>query len=156
MVHLTVFLLVLAVVALLAEMFVPGTEVFGVVGFIALVVSAVLAVVFVPGGWFIVAGQVVLLACFARFFVRLIQRKQLQGKVILNETLSEDVPAHDMSGFVGKEGITATALRPYGEADFEGARMEVSSGGPMIEKGTKVRAVAIRESKLIVRPSEGN
>ena len=156
MVYLTVFLLALAVVALLVEMFMPGTEIFGIVGVIALLVSAVLAVMFVPGGWLIVAGQAVVLALFVRFLVRYIQRRQLQGRIIMTETLAEDIPAHELAGFVGKEGTTATALRPYGEAYFDGVRLEVSSGGPMIEKGTKVRAAAIRESKLIVRPSEGN
>ena len=156
MVHLTVFLLVLAVVALLVEIFMPGTEVFGVVGIIALLVSAVLAVMFVPGGWFIVAGQAAALALFVRFFVRQIKKKQLQGKIILNETLAEDLPAYELGGFVGKEGVTATVLRPYGEVDFDGVRIEASSGGLMIEKGTRVRAAAIRDSRLIVRLPEGN
>ena len=156
MVQLTVFLLVLAIVALLTEMFVPGSEVFGIVGVITLIVSAVLAVMFVPGGWFIVAGQVIVFGFFARFFVKQIKRKQLQGKIILNETLAEDMSTHELQTFVGKAGITATPLRPYGEADFDGVRIEVSSGGPMIEKGKNVRVTAIRESKLIVRPFEGN
>ncbi|MCL2617041.1 MAG: hypothetical protein FWD96_05295 [Defluviitaleaceae bacterium] len=149
MVQLTIFLLVLAVIALVAEMFVPGMEIFGVVGGIALLVSAVLAVLFVPGGWFIVAGQVVVFGFFLRYFVKHIRQRQLQGRIILNENLAEDV-SHDLAGLVGKPGVAVTTLRPYGEAEFDGVRIEVSSGGPLIEQGTRVRAIAIRESKLIV------
>ena len=73
------------------------------------------------------------------------------GKIILRDTLGED-PSHNLAEFIGKTGITATRLRPYGEAEFGDVRMEVSSGGPLIEQGTKVRGVTIRESALIVAP----
>ena len=149
MVYLAGFLFVLAIAALVAEMFSPGTEIFGIFGIIALIVSAVLTVMFVPHGWFIVAGQVVILGLFLRFFIRQIRKRQLTGRIILNETLAEDV-THDLAGFVGKAGVAATMLRPYGEVEFDGVRLEVSSGGPLIEQGERVRAVAIRESKLIV------
>ncbi|MCL2674404.1 MAG: NfeD family protein [Defluviitaleaceae bacterium] len=73
------------------------------------------------------------------------------GKIILRDTLGED-PSHNLAEFIGKTGITATRLRPYGEAEFGDVRMEVSSGGPLIEQGTKIRGVTIRESTLIVAP----
>jgi len=155
MVQLTIFLLVLAIAALLIEVF-TGTEVFGVIGIIGLVVSAVMAVLFVPGGWFVVVGQVVILGFFVRFFIRHIQKKQLQGKIVLRDTLAEDIPEHELRSLIGKTGVAKTTLRPYGEAEFDGVRIEVSSGGPLIEQGAKVQATTVRESKLVVRESSGN
>ena len=73
------------------------------------------------------------------------------GRIILRDTLGED-PSHNLAAFIGKVGITATRLRPYGEAEFGDIRIEVSSGGPLIEQGTKVRATTVRESTLIVAP----
>ena len=71
--------------------------------------------------------------------------------IILRDTLGED-PSHNLSALIGKTGIAVTRLRPYGEAEFGDIRLEVSSGGPLIEQGTKVRAITIRESTLIVAP----
>ena len=69
--------------------------------------------------------------------------------IILRDTLSED-SSHNLAGFIGKTGIAATSLRPYGEAEFGGVRIEVSSGGPLIEQGTAVRGKTVRENTLIV------
>ena len=153
MVELTIFLFVVAVVAFIVELIIPGSEVFGISGAIAMLISAVLAVLFVPFGWFIVVGQAIILGLFLRYFIRQIKQMQLQEKIILYDTLEEDKP-YDLSSFIGASGVTATSLRPYGEADFGGTRIEVSSGGPLIEQGTKVRATAVRESKLIVEISK--
>ncbi|MCL2618412.1 MAG: NfeD family protein [Defluviitaleaceae bacterium] len=153
MVQMTVLLLVLAIAALVAEIY-TGTEIFGALGVVMLVVSAVMAVLFVPGGWFIVAGQVAVLALFVKLSVKHIREKQLQGKLILRDTLAEDLPEQELRAMIGKRGIAMTMLRPYGEAEFDGLRIEVSTGGPMIEQGAKIIATTVRESKLIVQESQ--
>ena len=155
MFNLTILLLALAMLLMFAELF-TGTEVFGAVGIIALIVSAIIAVLFVPGGWFIVGGQVVLLVVFVRFAIRQVRKKQLSGRIILHDTLTQDIPRHQLDDLLGKTGVTNTSLRPYGEADFDGVRLEVSSGGPLISQGTRVRAVAIRESRIVVEETRGN
>jgi len=71
--------------------------------------------------------------------------------IILRDNLREDSP-HNLAELIGKTGIAATRLRPYGEVEFGDIRIEVSSGGPLIEQGTKVRATTVRESTLIVVP----
>jgi len=153
MVELTILLFVVAMAAFVAELMMPGSEIFGITGLVSLAVSAILAVLFVPFGWFIVIGQAVIFGLFLRFFIRQIRQRQLQGKIILHDTLTEDKP-HDLAAFIGKSGVTATSLRPYGEAEFDGVRIEVSSGSSLIEKGIKVRGIAVRESKLIVEISK--
>jgi membrane-bound serine protease (ClpP class) len=157
MVQLCIILLVLGLVALVLEMCLPGVEVFGIAGIIALLISAVLAVLYVPFGWFIVAGQVMAVAVFFVSMYRYMHRKQLQGKLILTENLQEDVPkVCDYKAMVGQEGRTVTALRPMGEVDFNGTRMEVTSGGPMIEKGIKIRVTGTQENRIFVSAVEGN
>ena len=157
MLHLCVFLLVLGIIFLLLEAWLPGVEFFAIAGIVALVISAVLAVLFVPGGWFIVAGQGAVIGGFVYFMVRYMRRKQLQGRLILSETLAEDVSdVVDLNRFLGKEGKTLTRLRPYGEADFNGICLEVSSSGPMIEVGTRVRVTEVQQNKLVVNVVDGN
>ena len=155
MVQLCIALLFLGVVFLLLEMWLPGMEMFALAGIGALIVSAILAVMFVPNGWLIVAGQTVIVAGFLVHMYRYMQRKQLKGKLILSESL--DAPKTlDVSAFIGREGRTITALRPRGEADFNGTKVEVASHGPMIAKGTKVRVDEIQTGSIIVSPVEGN
>jgi len=157
MLQLTIALLIVGVIFLLIEMWLPGMELFAAIGLIALAVSAVLAVIFIPGGWFIVAGQLVVIAGFLLHMYRFMKRKQLKGHLILSENL-DIVPAEDISYLVGREGKTLTTLKPYGDADFNGMRVEVSSYGPMIGKGIKVSVVEVitESKKIVVKPVEGN
>jgi len=155
MLLLCIFLLVLGIIFLLLEMWLAGVEFFAAAGIGCLLASAVLAVMFVPGGWLIVAGQGVIVTGFVAYMYRFMRRKQLKGKLILSENL-DAFPVGDISHLVGREGKTLTVLRPYGEADFNGTRMEVSSQGAMMEKGTKVRVIGIEANKIIVSPVDGN
>ena len=155
MIQLCIALLIIGIVFLVLEMWLPGVEVFAVTGLIALAVSAVLAVVFVQNGWFIVVGQVLIIAGLLRYMYIFMKRKQLQGNLILSDTLEE--PAlEDISQLVGKEGKTLTSLRPYGEADFDGLRVEVTSNGPMIKENTKVKVIETEARKIIVCAVEVN
>ena len=155
MIQLCIVLLILGVIFLLLEMWLPGMEFFAIAGIGALIVSAVLAIMYVPNGWLIVAGQGVIVAGFVAHMYRFMKRKQLKGKLILSENLDAP-PSQDISYLVGREGKTLTALRPYGEVDFNGTRLEVSSYGPMVGKGTKVRVTGIEANKIIVCPVEEN
>ena len=155
MIQLCIALLILGIIFLLLEMWLPGMEFFALAGIGALIVSAVLAVMFVPNGWFIVAGQTVIVSGFLVHMYRFMKRKQLQGKLILTENLDE-VRTQDTSYLVGREGKTTTTLRPYGEADFNGVQFEVSSYGPMIAKGTRVIVTETELGKVVVRPVDEN
>ena len=153
MVQLCIALLVIGIVFLLVEMWMPGMEVFAITGLISLAVSAVLAVLFVPNGWFIVAGIVAIVGGFLYFMYRFMKRKQLQGVLILSETLQE-LHVDDVSQLVGREGMAVTALRPSGEADFNGVRLEVSSNGLLVNANTKIKVIDTEARKIIVCPVE--
>jgi len=86
------------------------------------------------------------------FFFRYLRRHQLYGKLILNETLAEE--QRDilvLEHFLGKEGITKTALRPFGHVDFNGINLEVRSESEYISANTRVIAVDLRDKKLFVK-----
>ena len=155
---LSIILLVVGVLAILLELLMPGFDGFvsGIVGILALVASAVLAIIFVPGGWFLVGINLAVLGTATAIFFTYIKKKQLQGKIILSDALAEDLPIIDFAGLVGKEGKAVTLLRPYGEADFNGIRVEVSTNGTMIERGARIRVVETQASKVIVSLVDGN
>lgn len=155
MVELCIALLILGIIFLLLEMWLPGVEYFAIIGLISLAVSAVLAIMFVPLGWIIVVGQILIVAAFLHYMLRYMKKKQLQGKLILSD--NDTAPKFtDLSNFMGKEGRAVTILRPSGDVDFGGISLEVSSDGPLIEQGTKVRVIKAEPNKLTVTAVDGN
>jgi len=155
-INICIFLLVVGILAIVLEMLMPGFDAFisGIVGILALVASAVLAVI--AGYWFLVALTVVTLGILVFLLFTFIKRKQFHGKIMLTENLSEDLPEIDLSSLVGKEGKTMTSLRPYGEADFNGVRVEVCSEGSMIERGAKIVVIETHANKVIVKELNSN
>ena len=149
---LCITLLVIGVLAILLELLMPGFDGFvsGIIGILALVASAIIAVLFIERAWVFVAINLAVLGVTTGIFYTFIKRKQLQGKIILADALAKPLPDVDYAGLLGKEGKTVTILRPYGEADFNGARVEVSSGGPIINPGQKVRVVDVQATKVLV------
>jgi membrane-bound serine protease (ClpP class) len=158
MLELCIILLVIGILAIVLELIMPGFDSFvsGIIGILALVASAVLAVIFVPGGWFFVVINTTVLGLAVFFLLTFIKRKQFHGRIILTENLSEDLPVIDLTGLVGKEGKTVTILRPYGEADFNGVRVEVCASASMIERGARVKVVETQANKVIVSEVDGN
>jgi len=152
MLQLCIILIVVGILAILLELMMPGFDSFisGVVGIVALVASSVLAVLFVSGGWFVVAFNLLIIAAATLIFLIYVRRKQLHGRIILSDALAEDTLQVNLYDLVGKEGTAVSFLRPYGEADFDGVRVEVSSGGSMIERGAKIRVIEIKSNSVIV------
>jgi membrane-bound ClpP family serine protease len=156
--QITILLLIIGVLAIVLELIMPGFDSFlsGIVGVLALVASAILAVIFVENGWIFVVANAAILGLSVFALLTFIKRKQFHGKIILSENLSEDLPAIDLSGLVGSEGKTITKLRPYGEADFNGVKVEVCSGGEMIERGARVKVIETQSNKVVVSEIDGN
>ena len=56
----------------------------------------------------------------------------------------------DYAELLGQEGVAITTLRPAGTITLAGKRMDVSSTGDFLDKGTKVRIVKVEGSKIFV------
>ena len=149
---LIITLLVIGTLAIILELVMMGSDGFasGIVGVLAIIAAAVLAIVNFPQAWIIVTIGLVFFGLIMGLFFSFIRRKQLQGTLTLSESLAEALPDVDYPGLLGKEGKTVTILRPYGEADFNGVRVEVSSGGPVIGVGRPVKVVDVQGQKVVV------
>lgn len=159
MLNVAVVLLIIGTLALLLELLVPGFDGFicGIIGIVALMTAAVLTIIFHDYWWIILGIGVMALGLIGGLVYNFVTKRQLQGRVILNDTLAEDADAvGDLSAMVGREGTAVSILRPYGEADFNGIRMEVSSTGPMVERGAKIRVLETQGTKIIVSEVHGN
>ena len=57
---------------------------------------------------------------------------------------------NDLNYFIGKKGVTHTALRPAGIGEFDGVKLNVVSNGEFIEPGEKVRVTRVDGNKILV------
>ena len=159
MLQLCIFLLVFGILALTLELVMPGYDGFigGILGVIALVVSAVLALMFLrPHGWIFVGINVSVLAVCFYFAYSFLQNRQGQGNLVLSETLENDPPKVDIASLIGKEGKAVTRLRPSGDADFGGIRVEVTTDGLIVERGTAVKVIEAQPNRILVSVVNSN
>ena len=156
MIYLALGLSLAAVVVLIVDIYIEGFGILGIFGLILLGVSIFVNISFVPFGTFVVIGKIVILIPGIIFFVRYLKRKGLYGKLVLNETLAED-EKKDFSYFeelLGCEGVTLTALRPFGRAEFDGVSVEVYSDSTYLPANESVKVVRFKDKKLFVKPIE--
>jgi membrane-bound ClpP family serine protease len=152
---LPILLLAIGAALLCAEMFMPGFGVCGITGVVLIIISSVITVLTVPYGIFIVLGEVGLVGVTMTMAFNYIRKRQLYGKLILDETLNyEEKEIGDLDFFMGKEGVAKTALRPFGSVDFNGVAIEVCSDGTYIPEATKVRVVSVSNQKIVVKQAQ--
>jgi membrane-bound serine protease (ClpP class) len=152
MFYIAIGLFIVALLVLIADIFIEGFGPLAVVGLVGILVSMVLTAFWVPLGGFIVLGKIAVTVPGVWLLFRFLRKRQLDGKFILNETLAEDVaPVGGLEYFLGKEGMTKTALRPQGFADFNGQNIEVASDSGFIPTGKRVKVVDVQSRKVLVR-----
>ena len=157
----------IGVVLIFAEIFVlPGFGVAGISGLILVVVSLVAALIAnvgleFPSGQAIssavvtMAVTMVLLVLLILSVGRYLPRNQRFSQLVLSPDLSSAtgyVSSDTVEELLGSVGVTRTPLRPVGSAEFNGERVEVTSGGEMIPAGVQVQVVRVRGSRVEVRP----
>ena len=152
-----IILIIIGAILICAEAFMPGFGICGISGLIAFIGGIVLTVIASPIGIFIAIGELGVLGLIVLVAIRYIKRKQLHGKLILDEAPDLEPPEHgDLSYFMGKEGVTKTTLRPYGKVDFNGTSVEAAADGQYIPENTHVKVVDISGRKITVKSLQTN
>ncbi|MBF0452486.1 MAG: serine protease [Candidatus Magnetomorum sp.] len=150
---LTLLLQLLAIIVVLAEIFIPSG---GIIGSIALgLFSYSLFLLFSSVS--VMAGSVAL--CLDLIFVPLIIfwgfKRLSQSSLSLNTCLSKDQGVVSQSKvldcFMEASGMAITDLRPSGCAEINDQRVDVVTRGEYIEKNTRVEVVAVTGNQVIVR-----
>jgi membrane-bound ClpP family serine protease len=150
---LAVAVLILAgIVLLIVEViFVPGTTVIGILG-IVFVVSGILFSYYEYGstvGNYVTGGASIL--ALAALYVSF--RKGAWKKFSLNTSISSKVNEEAHREFtVGMEGVTVSAMRPMGTAEFNGKLIEVKTSGDYLAPGTRVKIVYVQPNDILVEP----
>lgn len=147
------FVILLIVVGLLAlgvELFViPGFGLAGIVGIAALAGGCIAAWVQLGPLWGVVTVAGTLLV--STWLVAVVLRR-----LVLRTKLGRGggTASADLESLVGSRGETGSDLRPAGIAIVDGRRVDVVSEGGFIEKGTKIKVIAVDGPRVVVAPAE--
>ena len=138
---------------IIVEAFIPG---FGIAG----ISGVVLEIIALRCCWlrfgtvptlFAIVGVLLLIG----LAVFLSYRSALNGRLskshlVLKDTetaAGEDKPDH----WIGMEGVAATSLRPAGQIEIEGKRLNAASAGEFIEKGSPVLVTGMEGDHYVIR-----
>ena len=145
-----VLLLIAGLVLMLVETVLPGM-IAGVVGFGCMVAGVVISYNrFGPR-----TGSVVLLTVLCvllvagLLWIRFFPHSRLGQAFVSRRTIGN--LGVERPELVNQTGTAVTVLRPSGTAMINGQRVDVVTEGPLIERGTAVKVVAVEGLRVVVR-----
>ncbi len=98
-----------------------------------------------------VSGAAILLIAFARYLPEFGPFKRMTLAATAGGTAAE-TPAATTAAAVhpGEEGVTRSALRPYGTVEIAGRQVEATAEGGYLQTGTRVRVREVSGTKIVV------
>ena len=137
---------------IIVEAFVPGFGVAGICGVVLEIVA--LRCCWVLHG--IVPALLALVGVLALIglAVFLSYRSAMSGRLskshlVLKDT--EKADATDKPDWIGMEGVAVTALRPAGQIEIDGKRLNAASTGDFIEKGSAVLVTGMEGDHCVIK-----
>ena len=149
-----IIILILGIVLLIAEFFVPG----GILGILG--IGAIIGSLFMSGanvGHMMTSVAIAFLVAVIAsviLFRRIGLDKGIFRHVILKDRTTTElgyVSNHNRLDLIGKEGVAATALRPSGVAVIDNERIDVVTEGSFIQANTPIKVVKVEGVRVIVR-----
>ncbi|MBR4994059.1 MAG: hypothetical protein IKY04_07390 [Lachnospiraceae bacterium] len=152
-----IVVLLIGIVLLGIEFYMPGFGIPGISGAICAAVG-----VFLTGRTTserIIVGviAIVIIAVLLVISIIVFNSKKVKSPIKLDtEVQGKDlfIDGKDMEYLIGKKGVAATDLKPSGKGEFDGVKLDILSSGEFITKGTDLVITEIKNNKIFVR--EGN
>jgi membrane-bound ClpP family serine protease len=145
-------LVVIGVALIIVEIiFVPGTTIVGVIGAILAIIGVSLSFSYFGRsiGW-ITLGSTAFVSGLM-FYWSL--RTKAWERFSLKSSISSRVNEVDLDVLkIGEEGTAVSTLRPIGKAELAGKIVEVTTLGPYVESGTKIRIARVSTHQIVVEP----
>ena len=145
---------------MLAEAFMPGFGVAGVLGIVLEVVAVYSAWVHHGAAFALIMTAVILVVIGLMIFFS--YRSAMHGRLSRSDLVLKDteIPVPEkakdaLAGYVNRQGRTVTSLRPGGTVEIDGARVNAASPGELIEKGTEVLVTGVEGDHVVVTPVRG-
>ena len=154
-------LYLIALAALLAEIFIPSHGILTVAGLACLVVAVVKTFQVSTN-----AGVVATLACIVLLPTAAVIAVKVWPHTWIGRKISPDNPVltsrdvgvsvNEMQSMIGRVGRSLSPLRPSGICDFDGRRFPCVAEMGMIGPGIDVRVVGVKGSNLAVVANAGS
>jgi len=131
--------------------FIPGTTVVGLLGLIFTIVGIVFSYSHFGTeiGFYVLLGTTLATAGTLFLSFRKGAWKKFSHQSAIDSKVNEGMADHLA---VGEEGVSISALRPMGSAEFSGKIFEVKTNGEFVNNGVKVRIVKIRSNDILIEP----
>ncbi len=147
-----VLCLIFGYALVVVEMCIPGFGVPGTLGIILLIAGVSLGAATVTQA-LILAGIVVALLLIALpICIRFIGKGRFAKSKLVLQDVSVPVKGavHELDQYLGREGVTLTALRPAGLGEFEGGKLNIVSDGAFIAEGSRVKVLKVEGNRVVV------
>lgn len=150
-----VICLVVGMLLMVYEMFTPGMGVPALLGGISLLAAIILradslgtalittVLILVP----LIVGGALVFRSFAKGALS-------RSPIVLKDSIEEkatSLSTEEAKALIGLEGVCTTALRPAGNGEFDGKRLDILSEGGFVPKGARVKIVGIDGLKILVK-----
>ena len=148
--EMVVLLLIAGLVLMLVETVLPGL-IAGLVGFGCMVAGVVISYTrFGPRTGSLVLFIVLCVLLIAGLlWIRFFPHSRLGQAFVSRRTVGE--LGVERPELVNQTGTAVTILRPSGTAMINGQRVDVVTEGPLIERGTVVKVIAVEGLRVVVR-----
>ena len=148
-----VIMMLVGVALLVVEMYVPGFGAPGISGCVLLVLGFVLLKPPLAEGLLLFAILAAILCVALSICLYSASKGRLsKSKLVLNDVAVSANAAenNDLNYFIGREGVTHTALRPAGIGEFDGVKLNVVSDGEFIAKDRPIRVQSVEGNRIVV------
>jgi membrane-bound ClpP family serine protease len=150
--EIAIFLAVIGLILLIAEVLLPTHGIIGIAGIAALIAAVVVA--FFVNVWLGLGSMAVgtaMVPVVGAWLVKVWPRTRLGRELVLPSPEHTPRPIDPLPVQIGQTGITVSELRPMGTCEFGGTRMEAISELGMIPPGKQIRVVNITNRRPTVR-----
>lgn len=145
-------LILAGIVLIIAEIvFIPGTTVVGLLG-AAFVMGGVIFAYKQYGnetGFYVLLGTGVGTFFAVLFSFRAGTWNKVSNKSVIKSKVNEGLTAQLNEGDIG---MTVSALRPMGSAEFNGKIFEVKTSGEYVANAIRIKIIKIRVNDILVEP----
>ena len=146
-------LLLVGIGLLVFEMYIPGFGVPGMLGLGTLVLGfALLRPTLAQGLLLFVILAAILCVALSICLITASRGRLAKSKLALRDVAipADAAESNDLNYFIGKDGVTHTALRPSGIGEFDGVKLNVVSDGEFIAPGRPIRVLSVNGNRIVV------
>ncbi|MEC9490419.1 MAG: NfeD family protein [Halanaerobiales bacterium] len=147
-----VVLFIIGVILILAEVFIiPGFGIAGISGITAIFISLFFIFPNTSIAINVLLAVILITLVIAIFMVRKFGSSHLWRSISLESDSKNYYSSTSKKDYLNREAKTISKLRPAGTIKIDGKRIDAVSEGSFIEKGKRVKVIAVAGSRIVVR-----